>query len=175
MQVGSASTAGRRSSVRTRTVARVRPSDSLPPLSPQRSLTTGSISTPHGGAYATTARDVLHWPRKGLPPGQLRIRFGQHPCRAAKNSEGMLPYARSPRGPVAMTRNARYLCRTCLVREWDQSPHEIDHWLTLHHSGAARAANYQWWASNNSRSAWHGQWGNSSHGSGWNYSSGKWT
>ena len=55
MQVGSASTAGRRSSVQTQTVARVRPSDSLPPLGSQRSLTTGSISTPHGGAYATTA------------------------------------------------------------------------------------------------------------------------
>ena len=72
------------------------------------------------------------------------------------------------------TWNARYLCRTCLVREWEQSPQEIDQWLTLHHPGAARAAAYQWRASYNSRSAWHGQWGNSSHGRGWNYSSGKW-
>ena len=41
------------------------------------------------------------------------------------------------------TWNARHLCRTCLVREWEQSPQEIDQWLALHHTGAAKAAAYQ--------------------------------
>ena len=40
------------------------------------------------------------------------------------------------------TWNATYLCRTCLVREWDRSPHEIDQWLALYHPGSAKAASY---------------------------------
>ena len=64
---------------------------------------------------------------------------------------------------------------SCVNGTSRQPPQEIDQWLMLHHSGAARAATYQWQASHNSRSAWHGQWGNSSHGRGWNYSSSKWT
>ena len=75
------------------------------------------------------------------------------------------------------TWNARYLCRTCLVREWDRSPHEIDQWLVLYHPGPAKAASYQRsrWTSSNTRSGWHAHWDKPSHGSGWNYSAGRWT
>ena len=92
-----------------------------------------------------------------------------------KNRKGCFPapYLREDRWKDG-TWNARYLCRTCLVREWDQSPQEIDQWLTLYHTGAAKAATYQSRASHRPRSAWHGQWGSSSQGSGWSYSSGKW-
>ena len=174
MQAGSVSTAGRKGWVRTRTAARVRPSDSPPPLGQQRSLTIGSISTPHDGAYATTAtRTALAV--QGTTSRAASYTLRTTPVQGRQESEGMLPCARSPRGPWRNgTWNARYLCRTCLVREWDQSPQEIDQWLTLHHTGAAKAASYQWRASHSSRSAWHGQWGSSSHGSGWNYSSGRW-
>ena len=72
------------------------------------------------------------------------------------------------------TWNASYLCRTYLVRECGQSPQEIDQWLTMHHTGAAKAASYQWRASHRPRSAWRGQWDSSAQGSGWSYSSGWW-
>ena len=56
MQAGSASTVGRRSSVRTLMLTRVRSSDSPPPRDQQRSQTTGSASIPHGGASVTIVR-----------------------------------------------------------------------------------------------------------------------
>ena len=172
MQVGSASTVGRRSSVRTLTVTRVRSSDSPLPRDQQRSQTTGSTSITHGGASVTIARQTA----LAVPETTFRA-ASPTPATTPQQGRQDLGKDASPRSTTERngTWNARYLCRMCLVREWGRSPHEIDQWLMLYHPGSRGAANsYQLWQSSSSWSGWHGQWDRSSQDSRWNYDSGRW-
>ena len=71
--------------------------------------------------------------------------------------------------------NARFLCRTCLVREWDRKPREIEQWLPLRDEGPAKAAPIQWrLQTSSSGSSWHGGWGGSNQGNWWSHNAGRW-
>ena len=179
MQVGSALTAGGRSSGWTRTAARARPSDSLPLPGPQKSLTTGSISTPHGGAYATnairTARAVpetTSWAASStlrtIPwQGRQHLVKDASPHSATERTCGGMEHG-TPR-----TSAERASCASGTARP----TRSTNGWRFTTQGRRRRPATYQRerWTPSNTRSRWHGQWGKTSHNSGWNYRTGRWS
>ena len=71
--------------------------------------------------------------------------------------------------------NATFLCRTCLVQEWNCTPQEIEQWLLLHHPGSEKAASIHWWRQSGSAwSGWRGGWDGSNRGSWWAHDAEGW-
>ena len=64
--------------------------------------------------------------------------------------------------------NAKFLCRPCLVQQWQKKPWEINDWLTLRHPGACKAASIQrrLWA-NSGSSGWQNSWSGYRHDYWW--------
>ena len=88
-------------------------------------------------------RLLLHRSRQGLAPRQLRLGQGQSLAGPPRLRKGCFPKLHERETETLWrngTWNAKFLCRTCLVQEWEKKPWEIERWLSLHNDGAWKAA-----------------------------------
>ena len=91
------------------------------------------------GVYCTgRARDYL--------PGSFAFAIDNTHAGPPKDRKGCFPTPaiREEQWLTGMW-NATYLCRSCLVREWDQPTCDIDKWLEMHRTGAQKP--YSRWKS----------------------------
>ena len=66
------------------------------------------------------------------------------------------------------TWNAKFLCRACLVQQWEKKPWEIERWLSLHNDGAWKAASIQRrLRASSGGGGWQSGWSAYQHGNWW--------